>query len=77
VPAAPAPAPAAATVLADRARALLLTHEGRIVLAVVYSVAAVASIVTYTIMRSPLYGAGQLVVTGFGLLWARWCLRRV
>ena len=75
MPAAPAPAPV--TALADRARALLLTHEGRIVLAVVYSVAAVVSIVTYTVMRSPLYGAGQLVVTGFGLFWARWCLRRV
>jgi hypothetical protein len=46
-------------------------------LAVVYSIAAVISIVTYTIMRSPLYGAGQLALTGFGLFWARWCLRRV
>ena len=60
----------------DRARWLLLTHEGRIVVAVVYSIAATVSIVTYTIMRSPLYGLGQLAVTSFGLLWARWCLRR-
>jgi hypothetical protein len=67
----------AATAVAERGRRLLLTHEGRIVLAVVYSIAAVGSIVTYTIMRSPLYGAGQLVLTGFGLFWARWCLRRV
>jgi hypothetical protein len=64
------------TALADRARWLLLTHEGRIVLAVVYSIAAVGSIVTYSITREPLYGLGQLIVTGFGLLWARWCLRR-
>jgi len=62
--------------MADRARWLLLTHPGRIVLAVVYSISATVSIVTYTIMRSPLYGLGQLVVTSFGLLWARWCLRR-
>jgi len=60
----------------DRARWLLLTHEGRIVLAVVYSIAATVSIVTYAIMRSPLYGLGQLALTSFGLLWARWCLRR-
>ncbi len=45
-------------------------------LAVVYSVAAVVSIVTYTIMRTPLYGLGQLALTAFGLLWTRWCLRR-
>jgi hypothetical protein len=62
--------------VADRARWLLFTHPGRIALAVAYSIAAVASIVTYTVMRSPLYGAGQLVVTAFGLLWARWCLGR-
>lgn len=68
---------ATATAVADRARRLILTHEGRIVLAVVYSIAALGSIVTYTIMRAPLYGLGQLVVTGFGLFWARWCLRRV
>ena len=62
--------------MTDRARWLLLTHEGRIVVAVVYSIAATVSIVTYTIMRSPLYGLGQLALTSFGLLWARWCLRR-
>jgi hypothetical protein len=64
------------TDLAERARWLLLTREGRVVLAVVYAIASLASIVTYTIVRSPLYGLGQLVVTGFGLFWARWCLRR-
>jgi hypothetical protein len=62
--------------VADRFRWLLWTHEGRIVLVVVYSVAAVVSIVTYTIMRSPLYGLGQLALTSFGLLWTRWSLRR-
>jgi hypothetical protein len=62
--------------VSERARWLLLTHQGHIALAVVYSIAAAASIVTYTIMRSTLYGLGQLVVTSFGLLWARWCLQR-
>jgi hypothetical protein len=28
-------------------------------------------------MRTPLYGLGQVALTGFGLSWARWCLRRV
>ncbi len=63
--------------MADRARWFLFTHEGRLALAVLYSVAAVISIVTYTITRSPLYGAGQLALTSFGLFWARWCLRHV
>jgi hypothetical protein len=62
--------------VADRFRSVLLTHEGRIALAVVYSVAAVVSIVTYAIVRSPLYGLGQLALTSFGLLWTRWSLRR-
>jgi hypothetical protein len=62
--------------VADRFRWVLLTHEGRIALAVVYSVAAVVSIVTYAIVRSPLYGLGQLALTSFGLLWTRWSLRR-
>ena len=62
--------------MADRFRWVLLTHEGRIALAVVYSVAAVVSIVTYAIVRSPLYGLGQLALTSFGLLWTRWSLRR-
>ena len=62
--------------MADRARWLLLTHQGRIAFAVMYSITAAVSVVTYTIMRSPLYGLGQLVLTSFGLLWARWCLQR-
>jgi hypothetical protein len=44
---------------------------------VLYVIASVISIVTYTIRYSPLYGAGQLGLTGFGLLWTRWCLHRV
>jgi len=60
----------------DRARALLLTHRGQVTLAIVYSIAATVSIVTYAIMRSPQYGLGQFAVTSFGLWWARWCLRR-
>ena len=59
-----------------RARWLLLTHEGRVALAVVYSIAAATSIATYTVARSPGYGIGQFVLTGFGLVWARWALRR-
>jgi hypothetical protein len=62
--------------LTSRLRWMLLTHEGRVVLAVIYSMASLASIVTYTIVRSQLYGLGQLILTGFGLFWARWCLRR-
>lgn len=62
--------------MADGARWLLFTHPGRVALAVVYSIAAVASIATYTVMRAPLYGAGQFALTAFGLLWTRWCLRR-
>ena len=63
--------------MADRARALLLTRDGRITLGVVYSIAAIVSVVTYSIARSPLYGLGQLALTAFGLSWARWCLGRV
>ncbi|HEV7525265.1 MAG TPA: hypothetical protein VGP92_09870 [Acidimicrobiia bacterium] len=60
----------------DRARWLLLTHQGHLVLAAVYSIASIVSVVTYTVDRGPLYGAGQLALTGFGLWWARWCLGR-
>ena len=60
-----------------RAHWLLFTHPGRMVLVTVYAILSVISIVTYTVMRSPLYGLGQVALTGFGLFWARWCLRRV
>jgi hypothetical protein len=59
-----------------RARWLLLTHEGRVVLAIAYWAAGLASIVTYSVMRSPLYGLGQLVIIAFGYFWTQWCLSR-
>jgi hypothetical protein len=62
--------------MADRARRLLLTHEGRLALATVYCILSVLSIITYTVRYSIAYGAGQFLLTGFGLLWANWCLRR-
>lgn len=62
--------------MADRARWLLFTHQGRLTLVVLYTIASVVSIVVYTVMRAPLYGAGQLAVTGLGLSWTRWCLQR-
>jgi hypothetical protein len=46
----------------DRARWLLLTHEGRVVLLGIYAAAALASVVTYAIVRSPGYAVGQAVV---------------
>jgi hypothetical protein len=48
--------------VADRARWLLLTHEGRSILLGCYVAAAVASIVAYAIVRSPGYAIGQTVV---------------
>jgi len=62
--------------VANGARWLLTTHRGRVVLAIAYSIVALTSIIVYTFARSPLYGLGQLVLTGFGLLWANWCLKR-
>jgi len=61
--------------MADRGRWLLYTHPGRVTLATAYVIAAIVSVVTYTLARSPGYGLGQLVLTSFGLAWARWCLR--
>ncbi len=60
----------------ERMRRLLLTHNGRVLLAVAYIVASVVSIVVYTITHGPFYGLGQLVLCSFGLLWIRWCIRR-
>jgi hypothetical protein len=60
----------------SRLRWLLLDHEGRVLLAVVYSVLSLASVITYAIMRSPWYALGQLLLTTFGLFWVRWCIRR-
>jgi hypothetical protein len=36
----------------------------------------VLSIITYTVRYGIGYGVGQFVITGFGLFWANWCLRR-
>jgi len=62
--------------MGERARWLLLTAEGRRVLLAIYLTAAAVSVVVYGVVRSPAYGAGQVVVLGFAPLWARWCLRR-
>ena len=62
--------------MADRVRWLLLTHEGRLALATIYCILSVLSIITYTARHGLAYGAGQFVITAFGLLWTVWCLRR-
>jgi multisubunit Na+/H+ antiporter MnhB subunit len=58
------------------AQRLLLTHRGRIALVAVYVLAALVSIVVYSIVRSPGYGLGQLVVLGLGFAFIVWCVRR-
>jgi hypothetical protein len=55
---------------------LIDTADGRRVLLVVYSVAAVISVVTYTIVRSPWYALSVATPLLFAPFWARWCLRR-
>ena len=55
---------------------LINTPDGRRVLLVVYTVAAVISVVTYTIARSPWYAASVAAPLLFAPFWARWCLRR-
>jgi hypothetical protein len=62
--------------MGDRGRWLLLTPEGRRVLVAAYVVAALVSIVTYGIVRSPAYALGQAVVFSLAAFWTRWCLRR-
>ncbi|HWS47580.1 MAG TPA: hypothetical protein VN636_17095 [Acidimicrobiia bacterium] len=62
--------------MADRARWLLLTHQGRMVLVALYLTAGAVSVVTYAVMRGPLYALGQAAVLAFGLFWVRWCLQR-
>jgi hypothetical protein len=62
--------------MGDRARWLLLTAEGRRVLIAAYVAAALVSIVTYGIVRSPAYAVGQAVVFTLAAVWTRWCLRR-
>jgi len=60
----------------DRFRWLLLTHSGRVVLATVYIVAAVISVVVYTVTHGLGYGLGQVALLSFGFFWIRWCIRR-
>ncbi len=55
---------------------LIDTADGRRVLLVVYSVAAVISVVTYTIVRRPWYALSVAAPLLFAPFWARWCLRR-
>jgi hypothetical protein len=63
--------------VADRARRLLLTHEGRVVLFGVYVVAAVASIATYAVKRSAGYAIGQTILfTVYGALMVMLVRRR-
>jgi len=62
--------------MAERARWLLLTHTGRVVIATVYIVAAVISVVVYTITHGAGYGLGQIALFAFGFFWIRWCIRR-
>jgi hypothetical protein len=61
--------------MADRARWLLYTHEGRVTLGALYVIAAIASVITYAVVRSPAYASVQLVILSFGLFWVRWCLK--
>jgi hypothetical protein len=62
--------------MTERLRWLLLTHEGRVLLAGVYLGLGVVTVVTYSVYRSPAYAAvlGAIIVSG--LLWVRWCMRR-
>ena len=61
----------------NAARWILLTHDGHVALAVVYWIAAAVSIITYTIMRSPVYGLGQAALFAGGFFWIRWCWNKV
>jgi len=60
----------------DRARWLLLTHNGRVVLATVYIVGAVISTAVYTVTHGLGYGLGQVALFTFGFFWIRWCIQR-
>jgi len=46
------------------------------VLVALYLTAGAVSVVTYAVMRGPLYALGQAAVLAFGLFWVRWCLQR-
>jgi hypothetical protein len=55
---------------------LVLTAPGRRILAIVYCVLGIGTVVVYWIWRDPVYAIGQAVVLAAGILWVRWCLRR-
>jgi hypothetical protein len=55
---------------------VVLTREGRRILAIVYCVLGLATVIVYWIWRDPVYAIGQAVVLAAGILWVRWCLRR-
>ncbi len=62
--------------MTERMRWLLLTHEGRVMLAGMYLGLGLITVVTYAIYRSPLYAFAQGLVIVGGFLWVRWCIRR-
>ena len=55
---------------------LLFSRDGQRTLVIVYAVLALASIVTYSIMRGPWYGLGQVALFGFAAWWTYFCLHR-
>jgi hypothetical protein len=55
---------------------LVLTEPGRRILAVVYCLLGLGTVIVYWIWRDPVYAIGQGVVLAAGILWVRWCLRR-
>jgi hypothetical protein len=62
--------------MTERLRWLLLTHEGRVLLAGCYLGLGAVTVLTYAGYRSPAYAAvlGMIIVAG--LSWVRWCIRR-
>ena len=55
---------------------LILTPSGRRILAIVYCVLGLGTVIVYWIWRDPVYALGQAVVLAAGILWVRWCLQR-
>lgn len=60
----------------ERARWLLLTHQGHVALFWIYAVVAATSVVVYAIARGPGYALLQAVLFTAAGLWMRFCLRR-
>jgi hypothetical protein len=55
---------------------LIDTADGRRLLLTVYTIAAVVSVITYAIVRSPWYAMSVALPLLFAPFWASWCLRR-